>query len=174
MSQVVPGLENLKALDKNDSDHHDSKKRPEFQMTGRTFHEPVFKTEDGKAHFALTPLPALPETGQDNQFILMTLRSEGQFNSVVYDTEDLYRGNTRRDVVMMNPKDAETLGLAENTPVRVTSSIGSMDAVVSLSEIAPKSVAMYYPESNVLVPALLDQRSKTPAFKSIAVTLEKV
>jgi anaerobic selenocysteine-containing dehydrogenase len=92
---------------------------------------------------------------------------------VVYDTEDLYRGNTRRDVVMMNPNDAETLGFKENTPVVVTSAIGVMKAVVSITDIAPKSVAMYYPESNVLVPAKLDQRSKTPAFKSIAVQIEK-
>jgi molybdopterin-dependent oxidoreductase alpha subunit len=168
MSQVVPGLEKLPKLDTSDA-----KKKPEFQMTGRTFHEPVFKTEDRKAHFALTPLPNLPDTREDNQFVLMTLRSEGQFNSVVYDTEDLYRGNTRRDVVMMNPNDAETLGFKENTPVVVTSAIGVMKAVVSITDIAPKSVAMYYPESNVLVPAKLDQRSKTPAFKSIAVQIEK-
>jgi hypothetical protein len=37
----------------------------------------------------------------------MTLRSEGQFNTVVYEEEDLYRGNTRRDVVMMAASDAE-------------------------------------------------------------------
>ena len=29
----------------------------------------------------------------------MTLRSEGQFNTVVYEDEDVYRGNERRDVV---------------------------------------------------------------------------
>lgn len=168
MSQVVSGLEKLPDLDSSDA-----KKKPEFQITGRTFHDPVFKTEDQKAHFAVTPLPDLPATGDENQFILMTLRSEGQFNSVVYDTEDLYRGNTRRDVVMMNAKDAENLGLSENTPVIVTSAIGSMKAVVSMTDIAPKSVAMYYPESNVLVPAKLDKRSKTPAFKSIAVKIEK-
>jgi hypothetical protein len=40
------------------------------------------------------------------EFRLMTVRSEGQFNSVVYDEEDLYRGNRRRDVAMMNGDDA--------------------------------------------------------------------
>jgi voltage-gated potassium channel len=36
----------------------------------------------------------------------MTLRSEGQFNTVVYEEEDLYRGTTRRDVVIVAPTEA--------------------------------------------------------------------
>jgi hypothetical protein len=35
----------------------------------------------------------------------MPLRSERQFNTVVYENEDIYRGNERRDVVMMNEAD---------------------------------------------------------------------
>ena len=46
--------------------------------------------------FHPTPLPAFaPAAGE---FRLMTIRSEGQFNTVVYEDEDLYRGNVRRDV----------------------------------------------------------------------------
>ena len=33
----------------------------------------------------------------------MTVRSEGQFNTVVYEEEDLYRGQTRRDVILLHP-----------------------------------------------------------------------
>ena len=61
--------------------------------------------------------------------VLMTIRSEGQFNTVVYDEEDLYRGNATRDVVMMSADDAASLGLTEGDPVRVTSATGSMDVV---------------------------------------------
>lgn len=39
-------------------------------------------------------------------------------------------------------------------------------------DIRAGNVAMYYPESNVLVPSNMDPLSKTPAFKSIAVTLD--
>jgi anaerobic selenocysteine-containing dehydrogenase len=39
-------------------------------------------------------------------------------------------------------------------------------------DIRAGNVAMYYPESNVLVPSAVDPLSKTPAFKSIAVTLD--
>jgi anaerobic selenocysteine-containing dehydrogenase len=87
IARVVPGYEAIADID-----------RGEFQIAGRTFHEPRFPTPDGRAHFHVTPLP--PAWPADT-FRLMTIRSEGQFNTVVYEEEDLYRGNTRRDVVMM-------------------------------------------------------------------------
>ena len=34
----------------------------------------------------------------------MTVRSEGQFNTVVYEEEDIYRGQERRDVILMNAR----------------------------------------------------------------------
>ena len=43
----------------------------------------------------------------------MTVRSEGQFNTVVYETEDFYRGQERRDVILLHPDDAARLGFAE-------------------------------------------------------------
>jgi hypothetical protein len=38
-------------------------------------------------------------------------------------------------------------------------------------EIRAGNAAMYYPEANVLVPATVDPQSRTPAFKSVPVTL---
>ncbi|HJU84636.1 MAG TPA: FdhF/YdeP family oxidoreductase, partial [Holophagaceae bacterium] len=81
----------------------------EFQVAGRSFREPVFPTPDGKARFAVTPLPRLEE-GTDT-LRMMTIRSEGQFNTVVYEDEDLYRGVDRRDAVLMAEADAKRLGL---------------------------------------------------------------
>lgn len=98
----------------------------------------------------------------------MTLRSEGQFNTVVYDEEDLYRGNRHRDVVMMAAEDAARLGVGEGDRVRVETETGALDVRVALVGIRPGSLAMYYPEANILVPRKLDPRAKTPAFKSIA------
>ena len=43
----------------------------------------------------------------------MTVRSEGQFNTVVYEEEDIYRGQERRDVIMIHPSDMERMGLDE-------------------------------------------------------------
>jgi anaerobic selenocysteine-containing dehydrogenase len=103
----------------------------------------------------------------------MTLRSEGQFNSVVYDEEDLYRGQERRDVILMNPEDIRSRGLQANQRVRVKSSAGEMRFIlVRPYEIRQGNAAMYYPEANVLVPHDVDPLSKTPAFKSIPISIE--
>jgi anaerobic selenocysteine-containing dehydrogenase len=104
----------------------------------------------------------------------MTIRSEGQFNTVVYDEEDLYRGNSTRDVVMLNAVDAALLSVHEGDTVEVTSSVGSMSVRAGIVDIARGCLAMYYPEANQLVAALLDAESRTPAFKSVPVTIRKV
>jgi molybdopterin-dependent oxidoreductase alpha subunit len=150
---VVPGYAPLAKVDSGGG---------EFQIVGRTFHQPAFNTPDGKACFHITPRPAA-----DHQagFRLMTLRSEGQFNTVVYEEEDLYRGNRRRDVVMMARPDALSLNLSEGDRVIVQTSAGQMAVNVALVDIRPGNLAMYYPEANVLVPRTIDPQSKTPAFK---------
>jgi anaerobic selenocysteine-containing dehydrogenase len=102
----------------------------------------------------------------------MTLRSEGQFNTVVYDEEDLYRGNSRRDVVMMSREDAERLAVAEGDRVSVETRAGRMRVVVSVVDIRPGNLAMYYPEANRLVPRDIDAATGTPAFKSMLARVE--
>jgi anaerobic selenocysteine-containing dehydrogenase len=160
MARVVPGFAALAAIDDT---------RREFQIEGRTFSRPRFPTPDGRARFHVTPLPAFrPGPGG---FRLMTLRSEGQFNTVVYEEEDLYRGNRRRDVVMMAAADAARVGLAEGDRVVIETDTGSLEVSAAIVDIRPGNLAMYYPEANALVPRRLDPRSKTPAFKSVAARL---
>jgi molybdopterin-dependent oxidoreductase alpha subunit len=137
----------------------------EFTIPGRVLHTPRFATPTGRAHFHVpgrTPRNLAPD-----ELMLMTLRSEGQFNTVVYEEEDLYRGNARRDVVMMAAEDAERLGVREGDPVAVETEAGRMEVVVAFAPIRAGNVAMYYPEANALVPRRLDARSRTPAFKSV-------
>jgi molybdopterin-dependent oxidoreductase alpha subunit len=157
IGRVVPGYGAIASIDRTHG---------EFQIGGRTFHEPRFATESGRARFHVT---ALPDFGAEaDAFRLMTLRSEGQFNTVVYEEEDLYRGNTRRDVVMMARADAERLRVDEGHRVEVRTEAGSLKAVVALVDIRPGNLAMYYPEANALVPRRIDEASGTPAFKSVA------
>jgi len=146
--------------------------KAEFQIAGRTFHEPVFPTPSGRARAQVTKLPSFRPA--EGSFRLMTLRSEGQFNTVVYEDEDLYRGVTRRDVVMMSESDGGRLGLAENDPVDVVTETGRMRVVAAFIDIPPGNLAMYYPEANVVVPRRVDPESGTPAFKSIVARLEPV
>jgi molybdopterin-dependent oxidoreductase alpha subunit len=163
IGRVVPGYGAMGTIDRD---------RGEFQIEGRTFHEPRFSTEDGRAHFHVTPLPEFAPG--DGAFRLMTLRSEGQFNTVVYEEEDLYRGNRRRDVVMMAEEDALRLGLSEGDRVTVSSDAGSLEVSTAIADIRAGNLAMYYPEANALVPRRIDGRSKTPAFKSVEAKVEKV
>jgi anaerobic selenocysteine-containing dehydrogenase len=101
------------------------------------------------------------------------VRSEGQFNTVVYEDHDLYRGIDRRDVILIHPDDLARLSLNDRQPVTVTSSAGQMGGIFAIAyeDIKPGNALMYYPEANVLVPRTIDPQSKTPAFKNVLVTL---
>lgn len=161
IAEVIPGYEPIREIDAT---------KREFQIAGRTFHEPRFRTVSGKAQFRVVSL-ARRESGED-ALRLITLRSEGQFNTVVYEDEDLYRGQERRDVVLMNADDMRRIGIAEDQPVFVRSAAGEMRGVLARSfEIRAGNAAMYYPECNVLVPRDADPESHTPAFKNVAVTI---
>jgi anaerobic selenocysteine-containing dehydrogenase len=162
IAQVVPGLESLREIDET---------KREFQIAMRTLHEPRFATPSGKAQFAAVPLPLLSGTG--GELRLMTIRSEGQFNTVVYEEEDIYRGQERRDVILMNPEDIERFGLRADDVVTVRSAIGVMHGIhVRPIDIRRGNAAMYYPEANALVPTATDPDSKTPAFKAVPIAVE--
>jgi len=78
----------------------------------------------------------------------------------------------RRDVILMNPRDIERLGLKVDQRVSVKSDIGEMKEILIRSfDIRPGNVLMYYPEANVLVPRVVDPQSKTPAFKGVPVVI---
>jgi anaerobic selenocysteine-containing dehydrogenase len=161
IGQVVPGFEPLTDIDAT---------KQEFQISGRTFREARFPTRSGKAQFAATAMPRL--TTGDHELRLMTIRSEGQFNTVVYEEEDIYRGQERRDVILLNPEDIRKFGLTADQLVTVRSQVGEMHGIrVRPFDIRAGNAAMYYPEANVLVPTTTDPDSKTPAFKSIPVTV---
>jgi anaerobic selenocysteine-containing dehydrogenase len=164
IGQVVPGFRAIESIGKT---------KQEFQIEGRTLHQPQFSTVDGRAIFQQHALPALAEIGP-NQLRLMTVRSEGQFNTVVYEEEDLYRGQERRDLILINPDDLARLGLQPDQPVSIRSEVGKLVGYLARAyhDIRPGNALMYYPEANVLVPRNLDPQSKTPAFKCVVVTIE--
>jgi len=143
--------------------------KKEFEIPNRIFHDGVFPTDSGRAKFHEVHIP--DDTRPADGFTMMTIRSEGQFNTVVYEEEDLYRGTTRRDVIMMAPADVARLGLREGDNVTVRSATGSLDVVIAEVDIRPGNTAMYYPEANILVDRAIDPESLTPAFKAVAVTI---
>jgi molybdopterin-dependent oxidoreductase alpha subunit len=159
IARIVPGMEQIAEIDRT---------KKEFSIPGRALDTPAFPTADGRAHLVAHDLPPAPAGLQ-----LMTIRSEGQFNTVVYEEEDLYRNQTRRDVVLIHPDDVARYGLTAGGRCRIKSAAGEMrgQIVSAFDQIRPGCVAMYYPESNVLVPKAADPLSRTPAYKSIAVTV---
>ncbi len=162
IAAIVPGFEALARIDET---------KREFQIGGRTLHEPRFATASGRARFSALSLPEFGQ--QEAELRLMTVRSEGQFNTVVYEDEDVYRRQERRDVILMNPADIARLGLRENQRVAVVSASGRAEGIlVRPFEIRAGNAAMYYPEANVLVPAEADGESRTPVFKHITVRVE--
>lgn len=161
IADLIPGYEDLKSI---------ASTKKEFHVPGRAVLDYKFPTKSGKAKFHPTELPG--NHLSSGQLRLMTMRSEGQFNSVVYEEEDLYRGQERRDIVLMNKDDIARMGLKPEQRVRIKSEAGEMFYIlVREFDIRAGNVAMYYPESNVLVPSTVDPLSKTPAFKSIAVSI---
>lgn len=160
IAKIVPGFDKIADIDRT---------KREFQLDGRTFHTPRFPTANGKAQLQVHDLPIL--VGAPDELRLMTIRSEGQFNTVVYEDYDLYRGIDRRDVILIHPDDLHRLGLTDRQQVTITSDTGRVDGIVAVAfeQIRAGNVAMYYPESNVLVPRSSDPRSRTPAFKLIPV-----
>jgi anaerobic selenocysteine-containing dehydrogenase len=165
IAAIVPGFEKMAEMDRT---------REEFQIGGRTFHEPRFATPDRRARLHVHELPELQGTGAD-ELRLMTIRSEGQFNTVVYEDEDIYRGAAGRDAILMHPDDLVRLQFKNGDRVTVRGPAGAMQGiqVTEFDNIKPGNVAMYYPECNVLVGRGVDPRSKTPAFKGVIVTCAK-
>ncbi|MCZ7586224.1 MAG: FdhF/YdeP family oxidoreductase [Deltaproteobacteria bacterium] len=164
IAKTVPGLEALETIDGTGK---------EFTIPGRVYHTPRFSTPTGKARLHAHAIPK--RNAADGQLRLMSVRSEGQFNTVVYEEEDVYRGQERRDVILLSARDMARLGLRRDQAVRVTSETGEITGFLARDfDIAPGNAVMYFPEANALISRLVDPVSRTPAFKSTLVTVAPV
>jgi molybdopterin-dependent oxidoreductase alpha subunit len=136
----------------------------------------VFKTRSGKAEFTVNGIRPLALGA--GEFLLMTIRTHDQFNTVVYGMDDRYRGiKGGRKVVFMNADDMREAGFAERQLVDLSSHVGDRERSVQGFAVVPydiprRCLAAYFPETNPLV-ALesVAEISNTPASKSIVVRL---
>ena len=107
-----------------------------------------------------------------NLFNLSSVRSEGQFNTMIYDESDVFRKQKSRNVLYISAVDIEKLGLSNGSIVNVQSETGSLKEIkLAEYDIKPGNVMTYMPEANILIPQNNDERSKTPSFKSVSVTI---
>lgn len=139
--------------------------------------ERKWETPSGKAEFFV--FKGLHEDKQvhaDDVLRLVTIRSHDQYNTTIYAMDDRYRGVFgRRDVLFMNAADLAARGLEHGDVVDIeTIAAGRQlrfEKITAIEyEIAPGSVAAYYPEANKLVPLdYIDKDSGTPSYKSVPV-----
>ncbi len=172
IARTVPGYGAIATIDSS---------RREFEVEGRVFATPRFATASGRAQLAPTPLPDLALPGPEHfgglapgerglVLSLITARSYGQHNTVVYKSGDSYRGMPHRHTILMNPDDLAATGLVAHQRVSVQGDAGRLEGI----EVIPGSIRrgaalMFYPEANVLMHAVVDPASGTPAFKRVPV-----
>jgi molybdopterin-dependent oxidoreductase alpha subunit len=166
VARVVPGFEDFNARIRLES----------------TFYAPVpakerrFNTPDHKAQFSVNALPvAALENGQ---YVMMTIRSHDQFNTVVYGPDDRYRGIFGgRRIIFMNDTDMRAAGLHERQLVDISSHFAGEVRTVHRFAVVPYdiprgSTATYFPETNPLVPATSTAEiSNTPTSKYVGISL---
>lgn len=171
IAQTIPGYEKIGTIDVT---------KEEFTIAGRIFVEPQFPTPSGKAQMQVTPLPRLTlpsirdfgvtEPLKGLVVVLMTGRSYGQHNTVVYREGDQYRGMPHRACILMNPTDVTAAGLVEHQRVSVRGEAGQLDHIeIIYGEVRRGAALMFYPEANVLMKARIEARSGTPAYKRVPV-----
>ena len=165
IAQTIPNMQDIADIEGETK---------EFYIRNRIKHRPEFNLPDGRAVFVTNPLQNAQDDLSKHEFTLMSVRSEGQFNSIIYEENDSYRKTPHRNCVLMNASDMATKGLNKEDKVTLRSDTGVMQKVsVYPFDLPPGNVMAYYPEANVLVGLSVDARSRTPAFKSVAVSIER-
>ena len=172
IARTVPGYGPMAGIDQS---------RREFEVEGRILREPRFSTPSGRAQLRPIPLPDLrlpgPEafgglaSGERGLVLsLITARSYGQHNTVVYQEGDKYRGMPHRHTILMNAQDLQQAGLQPHQRVTVQGEAGRLEGVeIIAGAIRSGAALMFYPEANVLMRPVCDPRSGTPAFKRVPV-----
>jgi molybdopterin-dependent oxidoreductase alpha subunit len=153
------------------------------------FHRPLaararrWTTSDYKAHFAVPKdfFEQQERVRRDDEFDLITLRSNDQFNTTIYGYKDRYRDVFgTRNVLLMNPQDIKRLGLQEGFSVDAfgDDSDGMNRTLPGLRlmtyNIPERCCAGYYPECNGLIPWWQHAKEiKTPAGKLVKIRVKK-
>ncbi|MBV8390435.1 MAG: FdhF/YdeP family oxidoreductase [Mucilaginibacter sp.] len=170
IAQVIPGCE----------DYNKKIRQPGGFYLPNGPREGKFKTEKygDKAAFSVTKLPE--EKLEDDEYIMMSIRSHDQFNTTIYGLEDRYRGiHNERRVIFMNPKDIALGGFQGGDKVDLYNYDGGAARVARLFIIVPynipeRNTATYYPETNVLVPiSSVAAGSNTPVSKRVIIKIRR-
>ncbi|MEO0373850.1 MAG: FdhF/YdeP family oxidoreductase [Cyanobacteria bacterium P01_A01_bin.17] len=173
IAQTIPGYAAIADIDKTEA---------EFTISGRIFNQPKFPTPSGKAQMQVTPIPELhlpkaeafgiPDQISSLVLALITGRSYGQHNTVVYQLNDRYRAMPHRHCILVNPGDAKEAGFSNHQRVTVQGNANKLEQVeIIYGNIRSSAALMFYPEANVLFKAKIDSRCGTPAYKRVPIVV---
>ncbi len=137
-----------------------------------------FDLDSGKAEFNIAKITN--HQLEEDELLMMTIRSHDQFNTTIYGLNDRYRGvlNERR-VLFMNEDDILRLGFNAGEIVDIINNYGDIERIahrfiIVKYKIPKKCAATYFPETNVLVPIdSTAEKSNTPTSKSIIIKIRR-
>lgn len=139
--------------------------------------EGSFNTASQKAHFNIAPITTIKL--DDNELLMMTIRSHDQFNTTIYGLNDRYRGIYKeRRVILMNQQDMNQRNLKQGDVVDIFNHSGGVERVAHKFLVVPypipvRCTATYFPEANVLVPVnSVAKKSNTPVSKAVVITVK--
>jgi len=113
-------------------------------------------------------------TPNTNQFTLTSVHSEGQFNTIIYSEEDVYRRQSHRQLLFISAEDLEMLELKAQDKADVSNATGTMRSLeLALYDIKPGNVMCYFPKASILVLQSVIQRSRAPSFISNSVSIKE-
>ena len=169
IEDVIPGFDSFNERIQNPSG---------FYLPNNAREGDFSKTSTKKANFTVHKVSKLDLN--EDQLLMMTIRTHDQYNTTIYGLNDRYRGiyNERR-VVLMNEKDMHSRNLQNLDKVNLTSHFNgekrcAKGFLVVKYPIPQKCTATYFPETNVLVPIdSVAEKSNTPTSKYIVVTIDK-
>ncbi len=136
----------------------------------RLFTDGFARMPNGRARFTAVPVPVIhvPE----GMFYLTTRRGK-QFNSMTFGTRDFLMGSADRRDVLINPADAERIGVREGGELLLRSEVGEWVGVAKHAPMKSRFLQAYWPETNVLIPRRFDPVSGEPDY-NVAVTAEPI
>lgn len=168
IERTIPGFEN----------YNERVREPGGFYLPNSSREGYFPTLTSKANFNVADVTYLHL--EDDELLMMTIRSHDQFNTTIYGLDDRYRGvlNERR-VIYMNINDMQRHGLQDRDIVDLynyhegAERVAHKFIVIEYS-ISEHCTATYFPETNVLVPInSVAEKSNTPTSKSVVIKLRK-
>ncbi len=144
-------------------------------------HKEEFLTPNGRGKFMpLTYIPSAELPDAEYPLVLTTERSLYQYHSGSMTRKVKGLNKLRREeLVEINPRDAEALGIVDGEMVRVTSRRGEVTTRAKVTYDSPQgtvSMTFHFAESptNRLTNPALDPKSKIPELKVAAVRIEKL